>query len=133
MALCQWVSDWIWAHYFNLWFITKSRKVSEWKYEVVALPWILRDRIFRSYFGQCDNFILSFWSFLTFSEYNLSPSCSLIVDFITDVYFEQVQRFFFKRYVKNISILTWMLCEVVCVEFRALIFTPRICDAWIGS
>mgnify|MGYP007022703591 CR=1 FL=1 len=57
---------------------TKGQEISEWKYEVVTLNeiiWkfllILRAEFFKffhSYFGQCNDFIFSFWSFLTFQR-----------------------------------------------------------------
>ena len=53
-----------------------ERKI--WKF----LPWILRAeffKFFRSYFGQCDDFIFSFWNLLTFrtSPQGLISSFSL--------------------------------------------------------
>ena len=77
------------AHTFLIFFIsdpllalTKGQLISKWKYEVVALP-IAYERknlknsaqsvqgrnfqIFRSYFGQQEDSIFSFWNFLTFN------------------------------------------------------------------
>ena len=44
----------------------------EWKIWK-TLPWILGAeffKFFRSYFGQCDDFISSFWNLLTFNNWN---------------------------------------------------------------
>ena len=53
--------------------IAQNMNKKNWK----ILPWILGAEFFKSfhsYFGQCDNFIFSFWNFLTFRSISLSFS-----------------------------------------------------------
>ena len=83
-------------------------------------------QIFRSYFGQCDDFILSFWNLLTFSKFEFVRSycisCSwhqttnLLMSPIYDI-FNKIFIYFFV----NISLIHFL-----CTLFQALEFSSDL-------